>query len=441
MPLLTADQADTAARRAATGLLRRGLVPGDRLAMVTPEYATGDVAVAQADTLAVLWAALRLGIVPVLIHPLLTPPERRHILTDSQATGDAVEATECAALVTTPGGVDLPDRPRARPMHYTSGTTGVPKGVVADLSDAEAAAWWDDEIAHWGFDADDVTLVHSPLCHSAPLRFAIGTLDAGGAVALPGRFSPASHAAALTEFTPTTAFTAPSQLHQLLAFGVPASPYRLLAHAGSPCPADLKRRIHGWAGAGSTWEFYGSTEGQFTSCPGTEWEDRPGTVGRAREGRTLSVDEGGQVWCVPPTFARFAYWHDPVKTEAAWRDTPVGRAFTVGDLGRLDSEGYLFLEGRREDLIISGGVNVYPAEVEAAVGAMPGVTEVAVYAIPDERWGQRVAAAVVGVVTEAELDAWARTRLAGYKRPKEWHLVAELPRNSMGKIQRSTLPH
>jgi long-chain acyl-CoA synthetase len=293
---------------------------------------------------------------------------------------------------------------------------------------------------HWEFDRADVTLVHSPLCHSAPLRFSIGTLQAGGSVALAGKFAPDRISAALTELRPTTAFVVPSQLQQLLDFGMPPSPYRLLAHAGSSCPPAVKSRVHEWAGAEHTWEFYGATEGQFTSCRGTEWQERPGTVGRARAGRSLSIDEVGRVWCVPPDFTRFEYWRDPTKTAAAWRNTELGPAFTVGDLGRLDDEGYLYFDGRREDLIISGGVNVYPAEVEAALSGMPSVTDVAVYAVPDDRWGQRVVAAVVGDASEAELEEWCRDRLAAYKRPKQWHLLDALPRNSMGKIQRRSLP-
>ena len=133
------------------------------------------------------------------------------------------------------------------------------------------------------------------------------------------------------------------------------------------------------------WEFYGSTEGQFTVCSPEEWMARPGTVGRARAGRTLSVDEDGTIWCRAPHFARFSYWRDPAKTDAAWKDG----SFSVGDLGRIDNDGYLFLDGRRDDLIISGGVNVYPAEVEAVLSEVAGVGDLAVFGLPDDRWGQR----------------------------------------------------
>jgi long-chain acyl-CoA synthetase len=201
----------------------------------------------------------------------------------------------------------------------------------------------------------------------------------------------------------------------------------------------------GRVGPGVLWEFYGSTEGQFTVCPPDEWDARPGTVGRARPGRSLSVDDAGTIWCRPPEFARFAYWGDEAKTASAWRDG----SFTVGDLGRLDADGYLYLDGRRDDLIISGGVNVYPAEVEAVLGEVDGVSEVAVFGSPDDRWGERVCAAVVPATPLSpasirtlitEVGGHASTRLAGYKRPKQYVVLAALPRTATGKVQRSLIP-
>ena len=144
--------------------------------------------------------------------------------------------------------------------------------------------------------------------------------------------------------------------------------------------------------AGSVWEFYGSTEAQFTVCSTDDWLAHPGSVGRARPGRRLEADERGQLWCEVPRWARFEYWRAPEKTAAAWR----GDLVTVGDLGRVDDDGVVWLDGRREDLIISGGVNVYPAEVEAVLDAHPDVVESAVFGVPDDDWGQRVVAAYVG---------------------------------------------
>jgi long-chain acyl-CoA synthetase len=210
---------------------------------------------------------------------------------------------------------------------------------------------------------------------------------------------------------------------------------RLLAHAGSACPVPVKQRALAVFGDEAVVEFYGSTEGQFTICPAAEWRARPGTVGRARPGRRLRVVDG-QIWCRAPSFARFAYWGDPAKTAAAWD----GDWFTVGDLGRLDDDGYLHLDGRRSDLIISGGVNVYPAEVERVLGEVPGVGTICVFGVDDPRWGQRVCAVATGSASEEEIRARAASHLAPAKRPRTVLLTDALPRTHSGKIDRTRLP-
>jgi acyl-CoA synthetase (AMP-forming)/AMP-acid ligase II len=228
---------------------------------------------------------------------------------------------------------------------------------------------------------------------------------------------------------------------------------------------------------GVVWEFYGSTEAQYTVCSPDDWLAHPGTVGRARPGRRLAiapVDDGsgdggralagldygggheGAIWCDQPDFARFAYWRNPEDTADAWR----GPACTVGDLGRLDPDGFLYLTGRRHDLIISGGVNVYPAEVENVLSAVPGVREVAVFGLPDEQWGQRVCAAFVAdtdtgadsgaatgaagaagaAVAEDALRTAASAGLAPYKRPKSYIAARDLPHTATGKLMRRAVP-
>ncbi|WP_341926909.1 AMP-binding protein [Nocardioides psychrotolerans] len=405
---------------------------GSRVALLVP---------GSLDYLAAVHSLLARAIIPIPLDPRLTPYERERILAHLGPDLVVEDAGGLAAVTTADRGL-----PRARPMHVTSGTTGTPKGVWSGVLDEhEAVALVAEERDLWGFRADDVHLVLSPLYHSAPLRFALGTTLAGGRVVVPGSFDPARATAAIERDRPTSMFCVPTHLQRLFAYwdevGTPdLSCFRLVAHAGAPCPPDVKRRLLADFPDGSTWEFYGSTEGQFTACRSEEWLEHPGTVGRARPGRHLSVDDDGTIWCVVPEHARFTYFRDPAKTAAAWRDLGEGRhAFTVGDHGRLDDEGYLYLDGRREDLIISGGVNVYPLEVELVLGEHPGVEDVAVFALPDEAWGQRVCAAVVGPATEAELDAFARERLAPPKRPKTWARLDELPRTLTGKVRRDEL--
>lgn len=283
-----------------------------------------------------------------------------------------------------------------------------------------------------------------PVYHSAPLRFATGTLLAGGSIAVLPAFDPAALVDAVHTVRPTSMFCVPAHLQRLFAHldggaSIDVSSFRLVAHAGAPCPEPVRRRAHDLFGSDAVWEFYGSTEGQFTACTASEWAKHPGTVGRARPGRTLSVDDEGLLWCAVPPWARFEYWRDPDKTAAVWRDTAEGPAFTVRDLGRVDDDGFVYLDSRREDLIITGGVNAYPAEVEAAFEDLPGLVEVAVFGRADDHWGQRVCAAWVGDVDEDTLRQRATERLAPPKRPKTYERLDALPRTATGKVRRTDL--
>lgn len=432
---MDAATAERRQRRAAAWLRGQGVGEADRVAIA---------ARSSLDYLALALGALRVGIIPVLVNPVLTVPEREYIIGDAQPIlvlddGDVSAVGETLAA----GDADeaaLAPAPRSRPMLYTSGTTGRPKGVWTGLLSAfDAAALVQDEAELWGFCSDDRHLVVSPMYHSAPFRFAAGTLLAGGTVGLAPGSSTEALAGAVAAFAPTTAFVAPVHLARLLAADpMPdLSSFRLVAHAGAPCPSALKQRALALLPAGSVWEFYGSTEGQFTVCPPEVWRAHPGTVGRARPGRELEVDDDGTIWCRPPGFARFSYWRDEPRTAAAWRDG----AFTVGDLGRLDEDGFLYLDGRRDDLIISGGVNVYPLEVERVLLEHPDVEDAAVFPIDDESWGQLVAVAVTGPAPDAEPDLreFVASRLAPFKRPKRWVFVEEIPHTSTGKTRRSHL--
>lgn len=436
---LPAQTARFRAERTAAALVADGLRPGDRIVLAPHvEESLEGAQRQQAHLLSTVWGALSVGVIPVMVNPDLVDRERAYVVADADPQRVLTTTAELEALSEGRARRDLPPYPSGRPMHYTSGTTGQPKGVWSGvLGESDAADLWGTEIDLWGITAADTTLVHGPLAHSGPLRFALYVLLAGGDVLLPGRFDASRIADALVRERPTTAFVVPSHLQRLLGSGpdLPPCPYRLLVHAGAACPPVLKQAVHAWAGADRVWEFYGSTEGQFTAMAGTEWADHVGSVGRARPDRELRVEDG-VIWCRPPASGRFEYWRDADKTASAWREIDGTQWFTVGDLGRLDSDGFLYLDGRRADLIISGGLNVYPAEVEGVLLSFPGVEEAAVYGRPDPQWGQRVCAAVVGDVDPHELSSWARERLAGYKRPKEIHLVGRLPHTASGKIRR-----
>jgi len=422
--VLTAAASEAVQRRVAGALLDRGMAPGDRVAMCTTS---------SGDMLSAIIGALRVGIVPVVLNSGLLAHERDVLLADAApalVVDDARLAELCAGAP-----AELAPHPLARPMHYTSGTTGRAKGVWSGvLDEAEAAALVEEEAEQWGFAPDDVHLVCSPFHHSVAIRFSAGTLLAGGSIVIIGHFDAVRARRAIDEHRPTTAFMVPAHLQRLFAAddAIDTSSFRQLVHAGAPCPEPMKLRAIDAFGVERLWEFYGSTEGQFTACRSDEWLERPGTVGRARRGRVIDVDDDDVIWCTAPPHARWEYWRDPDKTSAAWR----GDAFTVGDLGRLDDDGYLYLDGRRDDLIITGGVNVYPAEVERALARAPGVEAVAVFGVDDERWGQRVCAAVVGDVEPDGVLSYARTQLAGYKCPKDVYPIAELPHTATGKVQR-----
>lgn len=427
---LTSNAVETAASRAGAWLFQRGLRPGDRVAVVASNH-PGYVELTH--------GALRTGIVPVLVNAHLGPAERERILKDCDPA--LVVSDDDWPDQTTARGAELAPHPLARPMHYTSGTTGLAKGVWSGvLSETDAAALAADEQDLWDARPGETYLVCSPLYHSAPHRITISALAAGANVVVFESFDATEVARAFVDDRVAGAFLVPTHLRRLLTTSFAAPGARRILHAGEPCPDLVKRRAIEAFGATNLWEFYGSTEGQFSLCSSKEWLERPGTVGRARSGRRLSVaDPGpgrvGMVYVEAPSFARWEYWRDEEKTAAAWRDG----SFTVGDLGRLDDDGYLFLEGRHEDLIISGGVNVYPAEVERVLLEHPDVTEAAVFGVPDEEWGERVCAAITGNADPESVRALARDRLPGSHVPKQVVVVDLLPRTETGKVLRSKL--
>ena len=455
----TFGELDSRQRAVAGALIEAGLGPQDRVAVHSSN---------RIESLEVSIAALRAGFIPVPINPLLTPPEVDYVLEDSGTrvlfTDQGAEPTPSVERVITFGDAyerylheaspaEVSDVALGRPMHYTSGTTGSPKGVwVAPHTEARALSLSQAFRQLWGIDETDVHLVCSPLAHSAPHRFAMRTLEAGGSVVLQGKFGAQDTLAAIELFGVTSTFMVPTHLERLFAEGRRVlarhdlSSMRLLAHAGAPIREATKRETLEVFPEGSVWEFYGSTEGQATRISPEEWLARPGSVGRALPGgevviaddagNELPAGEIGWVWVRDPSGERWEYWGDDAKTRAAWSED----AFCVGDLGSLDDDGYLFLSGRGDDTIITGGVNVYPLEVENVLASHPSVAEALVYGVLSEEWGQEVRALVVPAPNQP-LDAgllreWARERLAGFKCPRVIEVVDDLPRTPTGKIQR-----
>lgn len=453
---LTFGRFDSCSRRIAGLLLSLGMRERDRIAVLSSNHM---------NALLVTVAALRSGIVPVPISPLLTPPERAYLLRDSGAAvlfSDRSHEVECEDVHTSISldeleqaldGADeaaIADHTLGRPMHYTSGTTGTPKGVwVEPCSAAEGRRRSEAFASDWGINRTDVHLVCSPLTHSAPLRYSIRTLEAGGRVVLQRRFDAATTLERIERHRVTSTFMVPTHLERILSLpddqmDRDLSSLRMLAHAGAPIRRSTKRRALEVFPQGSVWEFYGSTEGGFAVISPVEWLRRPGSVGRAKpgaelivtdeQGRPLPPGEIGRIWVRDPSADRFEYWGDAERTAEAWADD----AFSVGDLGHLDADGYLYLAGRADDTIISGGVNVYPKEVELILMEHPRVGEVVVYGVESTEWGQEVRARVVpaGALDPDELRTWARERLAGYKTPRSIEIVDELPRTPTGKLKR-----
>ncbi len=436
----------------AVGLLRRlELEAGDRVLTLLPN---------SDETFALGLAAMLDGIVQVPVPADLGPAEVAEIAADADprlaivdpAAARGAHALEVPVHPLQRGGLDAEepadpgsDWPRTRPMAYTSGTTGRRKGVYVGVHESD----WGrrvvtDEHDAFGQRHGDRHLVVSPLYHSGPFRHAFVTALLGGEVAVLPSFDPQLWREALRTLRPTSLFCVPTHLHRLLALPDLApddlASLQLIAHAGAPMPVPLKEQVLEVAPEGAVWEFYGSTEGQFTVCPPALWRAHPGSVGRARPGHRLEVrdpdeDGVGTVWAHAPEHARWEYWRDPEKTDEAWD----GDAFTVGDLGRLD-DGVLVLKGRPGDLVISGGVNVYPAEVERRLLDSPGVAEAVAFGVPDADWGERLVAALVPWPGE-QLDPDAirdrlTAELASSKVPKQILVVEDLPRTETGKVRR-----
>jgi long-chain acyl-CoA synthetase len=275
----------------------------------------------------------------------------------------------------------------------------------------------------------------------------------GGAVVIMRRWDAAEALDLIERHRVTNTHMVPANFSRILALSEDRrshpdlSSLRIVVHAAAPCPVPLKRAFMDFVGADKVWEYYGASEGGGTVISPAEWLDHPGSVGRPFPGNEFVIldDDGaplppGEVGTVyaRPAASSFEYHNDPERTAAAHKDG----FFTVGDAGYLDTDGYLYLTDRKSDMVISGGVNISPREIEECLFRHPAVVDCAVLGLPDDEWGEVLYAVVQARrpdLDEAEVVAWVREHLADYKRPRVVEFVAELPRDPNGKVRKHKL--
>ena len=433
------------------------------------------------------WGAQRAGLrlVPIATH--LTPGEVDYILGDSGArmlvTSPALAETAArlqmrnipaaARLATAPvpGFADLgeilrdmpatpiPDQAEGIEMLYSSGTTGRPKGILKALPDIPFGIPTPGYLFAaelFGFDARTVYLSPAPLYHAAPLLFCMRVLRFGGTIVVMEKFDAGECLRLIEAWAVTHGQWVPTMFIRMLRLPEDVrkrrdiSSLRCAIHAAAPCPPHVKRAMIDWFGP-IILEYYAGSEGNgLTLIDSREWLDHPGSVGRARIGSLHICDEAGQE--LPPETdgvvyfsdgPEFSYHNDPERT-AESRNADGWS--TLGDIGHLDGEGYLYLTDRRVNLIISGGVNIYPQEVEDLLLSHPAVLDAAVIGVPDEEFGESVKAVVhpvdMGAAQaglEAELIAWCRSGLSAVKCPRSIDFDDNLPRQENGKLYKRLL--
>ncbi len=365
---------------------------------------------------------------------------------------------------------ELPgDRASGAVMNYTSGTTGNPKGVKRALPPAEiepdvVAGFYGLFLSMFGIQPEDgnVHICGSPLYHTAVLMHSSSALHFGHAVVLMDKWTPEDMLRLIDKYKCTTSHMVPTQFNRLLALPdevrarYDCSSTRTMIHAAAPCPPEIKQRMLDWWGD-SIYEYYAATEGGGTIVTPQEWRRYPGTVGKAwptaeirifdDDGKAVACGERGTVFILLGETTKFEYKGDAQKTRSNRIETDDGKTFfTVGDIGYLNDEGFLFLCDRKIDMIISGGANIYPAEIESELLSHPKVADAAVFGIPNEDWGEEVKAVIepapgveAGPALADEILAFCAGRLAKYKQPKSIDFIEVMPRDPNGKLYKRKL--
>lgn len=459
-----------------------GLRRGDVVAMISDNAP---------ECFEIYWAALRSGLYVTAVNWHLTPDEAAYIVDDCDAkiviASTGVETLAAAVAERAPrvehwlafggeiagyrsytaalagAGERLTEQPRGADMLYSSGTTGRPKGVKPPLLPIAVDEPGDPLTMAagqlFGINSKDIYLSPAPIYHAAPLRWC-GIVHAhGGTVVVLEKFGADEMLSTIERFAVTATQVVPTMFVRMLQLPAEVrdrydvSSLRLAIHAAAPCPPEVKRAMIEWWGPILV-EYYGSTEGNgLAVISSQEWVKKPGSCGRSilgpvhicdDAGRPLPAGEVGTVYFERETLP-FSYHKDPEKTAAAQHpEHPNWTA--VGDLGYVDEDGYLFLTDRKSFVIISGGVNIYPQEVENVLTLHPAVFDVAVIGVPDTEMGQQVKAVVQlnpGVAATEEMATeiidYVRDRLAHYKAPRTVDFVDSLPRSATGKLVKREL--